>query len=961
MRKRTICLALCTLVGLFFFVQAVSHEVPYEYRGFTATNVYTFKEANCKLVELEHAQSGATIIHVQNDDPENMFALCFRTPVADSKGAPHIIEHSVLQGSKKYPVKGAFYHMLKRTFATLINAYTGPDHTVYPSSTLVPEDFYNLLSAYTDAVFHPLLNKSTFLQEGHRLEFQTFDDPTSPLIYNGVVYNEMKGYFSNPRLHLIWGLWAELFPESRGVAISGGDPQVIPELTYDEFVQFHQDHYYPGNCLFFFYGDLPLEKHLDFLAENVLTSDVVKRPAVPKRKTEPRFNAPTYKEVSFPASSDETLMGLAWLLPEDTDAISFRILNHILMASDASLLKDEILSSGLCKQVSVSIDTHSAPFAYYYIFEGCTKEQAKALEELVLTRLKQIMDAGISENLIEQAIQRFELEEREIKQERGSSYIDSVVLAKLNGLKPEDAFLLTEQLAKVRASANMSECIKKALVDNPHRVCLVMTPSEALSQAHATRDREKLDAIRASLSDDDVEAIIMQAKEFRKGHDDIPREEINCLPTVTLEHVSKEVPEYPVEVVSDVIHYDTFTNHITYMLLEYPLPHVAVEDLWLVGLYSYLLPQLGTNERDYKANLEYIDEKTGSLKANLSILHKKDSFVPVLQLTSKALDRNANTMLEIICNMAMHADFSDKDRIKQLIIKHTSELDHSLKMMALEYAKVASLSSQSYENFLIHKWEGLDYYEAIMSLSKNLDGSLDGLILKLQNLQKILVPNDQAKLVVACDKNARNSISTNSIKKIPYTESMRHNVLRDAVSFGYSIPSAVAYNVRGVSCVRHNPYLLLAAELLTSKVLMPRVRLQNGAYSSFARYDSSSGDFTLCSYRDPNIALTDAVFSDAIELLVKGEFTEDDVQNAKIALIRKLDLPLHVSTKAVAGYQLLMEERTTEERKDLRSKILSATSSDIQQAVATHIVPQFQKSTLVSIASKELIETKSAL
>ena len=291
-------------------------SVGVSYQGFRVTKSLEIPELQCHLVELKHEESGAEVMHIANDDPENLFCLSFRTLPLSSNGAPHILEHSVLCGSEKYPAKDPFLSMNRRSLNTFLNALTGADFTCYPAATQVEQDFYNLLDVYLDAVFHPRLLKESFSQEGHRLEFAVMDDPTSALEYKGIVYNEMKGALASPSSRLSEAMSQALFPNTPYGFNSGGDPKEIPYLSYDELVAFHKKHYHPSKCLFFFYGNLPLEKHLDFIQENTLKNvqETAPFPPVPRQ---PRFFKKVKKDLLYPAEGLES---------EEEDFISFGFL-----------------------------------------------------------------------------------------------------------------------------------------------------------------------------------------------------------------------------------------------------------------------------------------------------------------------------------------------------------------------------------------------------------------------------------------------------------------------------------------------------------------------------------------------------------------------------------------------------------------------------------------------------------
>ncbi len=976
--KKIVGLSVLLLLGTFFLLQATSKK---EYRGFVVTNSYDLPDAHCKLVELKHTQSGMQVVHVQNDDPENFFAICFRTHPTKSNGVAHVLEHSVFQGSEKFPIKNVFFHMNKRSLATFMNALTGPDYTAYPASSESPEDFYNLLDVYSDAVFHPLLKKSSFAQEGHRLEFEQFDDPSSPLVYKGVVYNEMKGSLTSPHVRMIKATTEALFPDAMGDVFSGGDPKIIPELTHEEFVQFHKDHYYPGNSLIFFYGNLPLEKHLDFLVEHVCLNQNKKDPAS-ENPLQPLFTAPRYSELSYPteeAQEEGAIVGISWLttMQENHDEVlALRVLDHILMGSDSAPLKQHLLASGLCKGVDSGVDANKRQIPFMLYFEGCRPEKAKEIEALVQTTLTRIVQEGLSGELVERTIVQVELEESELKKGKGPvgfSLLHSCAIAKLNRGSAVAGLTLRKQLGNIRDKLEknpqyFSSIIQKHLLDNPHRVCVVLKPDAELAKNEQEQENQRLVQIREALTQKDIEDILLLSSTLRAS-DDLP----DCLPAIGLEALSKEVPEFPLTQQTlgslDLFHHPVFTNHITYAALEFALPQIAEEKLWQLGLYTHLLPQLGTKTRGYLDNLNFVSDHTGGIGADVVMRKSENGVYPALRISGKALDRKACVLFDLMADMVVGGDFSDRQRIRQLLIKHASDVEVALKHSALDFATAKTLAFHSVENHVINNLEGLEYCAKIIEVIQNLDSTLDALIVDLQNLQKHILPQQRAHLVLACDKDAYETFykkQFGALSSLLITQDVPWKpdyTLREPVAVAYHIASPVAFNARGFRTISYNhedsAYLLLAAELVSTKFLHTRIREQGGAYGAGASYDPATGNFSFKTYRDPSIASSNEAFCEAIDLLCAGNFSETDVQKAKMGILQKLDAPLHPAKGAFLGYQLFCEARGSDKRKAFRTKLLAATASDIQRASSDHLACGFNQSVLVTLASKDICELEN--
>ena len=476
------------------------------YGDFEVVNTVEIHELKCFLRELVHLPTGAQVMHLENEDPENLFCLSFQTLPSSSNGIAHILEHTVLCGSKKFPVKDPFFAMTRRSLNTFMNALTGTDFTCYPASTQVPKDFYNLLDVYLDAVFHPNLNVHSFMQEGHRLEFARPDDPASPLENKGIVFNEMKGAMSSPNARIAEALNHALFPDITYGFNSGGDPQVIPSLTYEELCGFHRYYYHPSHCLFFFYGNMPLADHLDFITSNAL-KDVEKIAPLSPIPLQPRFTEPRKTHLFYPSSSEEdlsdkTLIAFGWLtcnIKDLQESLAINILEIVLLDTDASPLKMALLKSGLCKQVSgfLEADINEIPMAI--ILKGCAAMNAVPLEELIKETLHEIIVKGIPLEMIENAMHQLEFHRSEITGDHapfGLSLFFRSALLKQHDVNPEEGLKihsLFEGLRKrfIEDGNYFAGLIRKHFIDNPHFVRIVMEPDPALESKESAEERAR--------------------------------------------------------------------------------------------------------------------------------------------------------------------------------------------------------------------------------------------------------------------------------------------------------------------------------------------------------------------------------------------------------------------------------------------------------------------------------------
>ncbi len=523
------------------------------YNGFVVTKSMPITELRCYLSELEHIESKAQVLHIANEDPENFFCLSFRTLPESSNGVAHILEHTVLCGSKKYPVKDPFFAMNRRSLNTFMNALTGADFTCYPAASQVEADFYNLLEVYLDAVFYPLLTKISFAQEGYRLEFANPEDPNTALQYKGIVYNEMKGALSSSTMRLIETINEVLFPESPYGYNSGGDPEKIPDLTYEELLAFHKNYYHPSRCLFFFSGNFPLKKHLDFISKKTLVSARA-LPKLPPIPLQPRFVKPVCKEFFYPVAPDESIedkviASFSWLTCSINDQMTLLMLNIldiILMDTDASLLKRALLRSGYCKQAHSMMDTEIVQIPYGIIVKGVNEKDVLHIESILFNTLEKLARDGIDPYRIDMALHQLELSKCEITGDSapfGLSLFYRSGLLKQHGVRAEDGLRIHSLFDELRAKFKenprfLTDVIREYLLNNKHFVRVVGRPSQDLAEKERAREIEKLVTIQKSLSPSAKEALVDHAKALKAFQEsDETEDKFELLPKIHLRDV----------------------------------------------------------------------------------------------------------------------------------------------------------------------------------------------------------------------------------------------------------------------------------------------------------------------------------------------------------------------------------------------------------------------------------------
>lgn len=958
-----------------------------KYKNFVVTRIVEIPEIQAILTELVHEKTSSTVIHISADDDENLFCLSFATIPNSSNGVAHILEHTVLCGSKKFPVRDPFFSMNRRSLNTFMNAFTGADFTSYPASSQVKADFYNLLAVYLDAVFHPRLSTASFLQEGHRLEFTTKDDPNSPLAIQGIVYNEMKGALSSADARLNEAIMQSLFPTMTYGINSGGDPKDIPSLTHEELKKFHETFYHPSRCLFFFYGNLPLEEELDFIEENALKNATKKEPLPPLGK-ERRFTEKVERTLYYPATADgdeadKTMVSFAWLTAhvlEQQELLALNVLDLVLMGTDASPLKLALLKSNLCCSIESDLEDEINEVPYIIVCKGCSKNSAPDLEKILFETLQTIAKRGVPLDIIEGAIHQLEMSRLEISVPFGLSLFFRSCLLKQHGGQCEDGLKIHTHFKKLREEVQnpyfLSNLIQKYLLENRHFVRVTMHPDKEMSSAEKMAEEKMLSEIQATLSPEKKKEIVENALNLKKYQEE--SESLDCLPKITLDSVEKEGKEIALTHEKlgplNFFYHSCFTNEIVYADLVFDLPEITEQDLGLLRLLTVLMPQLGCGERDYKENLDYVFKHTGGVSADLDLFLQTDnpsSVKPGFILRGKALYRKVDKLFSLFADMLTSVNFTDSERLFELLKDHLEELESSIHNSPLRYAMQISSRGISVPLKVRDAWFGLGYYSQVKECMKQMAENPLAFIKKLENLYRTITPLEGINVIACCDKSMIEKLKKErffGLEKIayqPFSPWKSNYDLETASSKAYLSSSAIAFTAFSFPTCSYidplSPYLSIASKIMENKTLHKRIREQGGAYGSGAANVPMSGHFYFYSYRDPHIAATKKAFFEAALELSKGHFDARELEEAKLGILQDLDAPIAPGSRAYTAYERMRCNRSSKLRNLYRQKLINATMQDVQTSARTILLTKMEKATMVTFANKELLEKENEL
>ncbi len=955
-------------------------------QNYRITKAKKLDELQATLYEAIHQASGAKIMQIANDDRENLFCLNFMTLPASDNGVAHILEHTVLCGSEKFPVKDPFFYMTRRSLNTFMNAMTGSDFTCYPAASQIKQDFYNLLDVYLDAVFHPLLKELSFLQEGHRLEFKDPMDISTDLTYQGIVYNEMKGSLSSADSRLWHAILKHLMPDLPYRFNSGGDPVAIPDLTYEEFLNFHKTYYDPSKCLFFFYGDIALEEHLAFLDEKLL-KNIKNAPEPSQIGLQNRFESPKEFIGSYPLTSDDpsnkTYISFSWLttdIKNQEDVLALQLLDSILMDTDASPLKLAIMKSNLCRAADGFIDVEFSEVPYVIICRGTESKNLSSLKKIIFETLESIASTGFDKSVIESSLHQLEFHRLEITGDGspfGLSLFFRAALPSMHGCPAENALIVHELfetlLKRLEDPTYLPSILRKYFIENSHFVSYVMEPSSSLIDEEKNEELEKLKEIKSTLSDKDAKKIVEKTSELFEFQKQDSEDNADSLPKIKLQDVPSEGVEYELTCREtnciNVYHHDTFTNHIIYADIVIDLPKLTLDELFLTKLLTYLAPDLGVNDLSYIDQQNRLQNDVGSLHFALAThaqFSNPDELKPALHLKGKSLTRKVSALFEIFNDLLTSLRLDEKERIKELVLQLHTHMQNRLTKSSMSYAVDFSLSQNSKATKLNHLWHGLPYYKFIEDLAKNIDQKIDTLCQDLNALKQKLFHGETFDLVLCSSKEDFQAIEEKNFfdLRLPKQDLCKPWDFdidpQNFKSHARSIDAPVAFTSKAIKLITapHEDiaYLSLASSLFDNKVLHKQIREKGGAYGSGSSYSAVSGNFYMYSYRDPNLASTLSAFDEAIISISKGEFSDEDLVEAKLSIIQSIDSPISPGSKASVGYSRIKEHRDATYRQTFRTSLLNATKKDVQDAVLKHLHDFSKSATVVTFAGKDLLD-----
>ncbi|AEG31630.1 insulinase family protein [Thiomicrospira cyclica] len=940
-----------------------------------------------KVQTFRHKVTGAMHYHLAADDDHKVFMVALRTVPEDSTGVAHILEHTVLCGSERYPVRDPFFMMIRRSINTFMNAFTSSDWTAYPFATENDKDFKNLLDVYMDAVFFPNLDPLDFAQEGHRFEFETPTDASSPLTYKGVVFNEMKGAMSSPVSTLWQVLTSELYPTSTYHYNSGGEPEAIPDLTHAQLVEFHRSHYHPSNAVFMTYGNqTPAELQADF---ERLALARFSQPIEPIYvETEQRFSAPKVVEQSYALDEEDTTQKthivLGWLLglnKDPMDVLKGHLLASVLLDNSASPLRFVLEQTELATAPSplCGLEDSNKEMAFVVGVQGSEPEHAQAVEDLIINELQRIVDEGIDQSHVEAMLHQLELSQREVG---GDSYpyglelmLGALPAALHQGdpvaLLDVDKVLLALQ-EEVSHPDFIPNLVQAWLLDNPHRVRLTLKPDANLNTQREQAEKAKLATIQQTLTVVEQQAIIDQAValEQRQAQQDDP----TILPSVTKDDVNPEIiqvlPKQSKQVAGGKITaYERGTNGLVYQQLIVDMPDLTAAEQTLMPLFNSCLTEVGSGGRDYLTTQSLQAAVTGGLGARSAVradILDKTAYHSHFMLTGKALNRHQQDLADLMQQTLLTVDFSETARLRDLVAQIRSSMEH--RITGAGHSLAMSAAAQAFSP--VAQWNfqrsGLAGIQFIKQLDKALQDqtALEDFAHQLAVLRDKIASAPKQALLVADDAgydaayaamgellNASTTSNAQSLRLAQPTVVQHQAWLTSTqVNFCAQAYPAVMWGHEDA------PLLSVMSACLRNGFLHSAIREKGGAYGGGASFDAESGALVMFSYRDPRLMETYADFDRALDWLMTSA-TQEQVDEAILNIVSAMDKPGSPAGEAKKAFYQELYGRDHDKRVAYRQAVLNADLEQVKAVAQRYIQGQATRAVLTQASQSELLTT----
>ncbi len=958
--------------------------LPAAHPAFEPVRQETIESLNIRIEQFEHRATGAVHYHLASENSENVFLVALRTVPEDSTGVAHILEHTALCGSERFPVRDPFFMMLRRSLNTFMNAFTSSDWTAYPFASQNRKDFGNLLDVYLDAVFFSRLDPLDFAQEGHRVEFAEPDNPDSDLVFKGVVFNEMKGAMSSVTSTLWNALCQNLFPTSTYHYNSGGDPAHIPDLSYDQLRDFYRSHYHPSNAIFMTFGDIPAPE----LQEEFESKALHKFERLNERievKAEQRLSKPlrVHDGYAYDESGDterKTHIVMGWMLGESANLeqlLEAQLLSSVLMENSASPLQQalETTDLGLAPSPLCGLEDSMREMVFCCGIEGSEADSAEALETLVLDVIAKVARDGVDHERLEAVLHQLELHQREIS---GDSYpyglqlIMQALGSATHYSDPIAVLNLDPVIARLREHIADPHYIKqlaqKLLLDNQHRVTLVMSPDRELSTRQQEDEARRLAGIKEDMDQERRQQVVSLAADLLKRQNQVDDESI--LPKVEISDVPASLPELSFQEQSantlKISRYAQGTNGLVYVQAISPLPELDDASLALLPNYTNLLTELGLGDADYLETQHRQSASVGSINTFTSMRGSVDdeqALQAKLVISSKALARNSAAQSKLLHDTLHAVRFDELPRIRDIVSQQRARREQAVTSNGHGLAMTAASAGMSPLAKINHQLSGMEGIKSLRALDESLrdEQALADFAQRLRALHEAMLDQptqllaiaEQDRLDTVCEQLLQDwqepagTSGQDSFSTSPVREQTREMwVTNTQVNF-----CARAYPTVPVGHTDAAALTVLGG-FLRNGYLHRAIREQGGAYGGGASQDSGIAAFRFYSYRDPRLGETLEDFNQSLQWMLEEQHEYRPLEEAILGVIGSLDKPSSPAGEAKQHFHNRLFGRTHEQREQFRQRILEVTLEDLRRVTETYLRPELASTAVITNASQ---------
>lgn len=931
------------------------------YNAYDLVSIEKLKDLNSVGLLLKHKKSGARVAIISNDDDNKVFSIGFKTPPDNDTGMQHIIEHSTLCGSRKYPVKDPFVELCKGSLNTFLNAMTYPDKTVYPVASCNIADFKNIMDVYMDAVFYPAMyeHEEIFKQEGWHYELEDVD---GELKYNGVVFNEMKGVYSSADDVLSRYTFVSLFPDSEYKNESGGEPESIPELKYEDFLKYHREYYHPVNSYIYLYGDIDVEERLQYLDEEYLSAfdkndvDINADISFQKPFAAPKVEIREYAITDDEQEEDNTYLSYNVVVGTSTDPVSYlalQILDYALIMAPGAPLKQALIDAGIGTDVYSVLETSVYQPVYSIITKNANEKDRDTFVKIIEDTLEDIVKNGISQRMLKAGINYYEFKYREADYgpyPKGLMYyltmMDSWLYDENKPFVHVEAGDTFELIKKEAGNGFFEKFIQENILYNNHEVILSLIPKHGLAEQKEAEEAEKLAEFKATLSREELESLVAQTKAL-KEYQDTPssQEDLEKIPQLELKDISREPAKLYIDPKKiggiDVIHHNMFTNGIAYIMLCFDCRNVPDELLPYIGLLSSVLGLMDTENYTYTELTNEININCGGISTDAAIYTDNNDFDKcsiMYEVKGKVLYDNIDFVLNMMNEIVYKTRFTDYKRLKEIIAKLKSRIESTMMNSGHSTAMLAGMSQFSKNAYYSNLMRGYGFYELIQRLDSHFDELKEDIAEKLNMLVKFIFHKENIIVSFTADDEGYDAF-VNPFEK--YADGLNKSDMPVAVrkyeaaniKTGYTSSSQVQYVAR-CGNFRDGGYsytgaLKVLKVIFSYDYLWINVRVKGGAYGCMSGF-YRNGDMYMVSYRDPNLAGTNEVYEKAADYLAHFDVSERDMVKFIIGTIGDMDTPMNPSAKGTRSFGAYICHTDYESLKAERAQVLDCDVNSIK-------------------------------